>query len=245
MAAHFSAAMTAQRVSFQPELISGTLSLSSPLCNEVPLTEFAAAVVVAAELEVHFPREVHISPNQKAVGYCLLHQQVQQQVSLCSVGGGTLLCHNSLSISPFLPIKFIQALSQLWVPELVLLEPERDYLLTALLLLLSHFIVSLYLSDWLLLPNSMTDSSSSAFSAAYHSLSLCLFTTSPPLIIAHFSVLAAEQKIYRSVAAAYQHGRRLAARHDLPFFVVSAALAASAILTNDNKANRKKRKRDR
>lgn len=75
MAAHFSAAMTAQRVSFQPELISGTLSLSSPLCNEVPLTEFAAAVVVAAELEVHFQREeeVHISPNQKAVGYCLLH----------------------------------------------------------------------------------------------------------------------------------------------------------------------------
>lgn len=198
MAAHFSAAMTAQRVSFQPELISGTLSLSSPLCNEVPLTEFAAAVVVAAELEVHFPREVHISPNQKAVGYCLLHQQVQQQVSLCSVGGGTLLCHNSLSISPFLLIKFIQALSQLWVPELVLPEPERDYLLPALLLLLfSHFIVSCCICQigCQSLPSAMTDSSSSAFSAAaYHSLSLCLFTTSPPLIIAHFSVLAAEQK---------------------------------------------------
>lgn len=202
MAAHFSAAsaMTAQRVAFQPELISGTLSLSSPLCNEVPLTEFAAAVV-AAELEVHFQREeeVHISPNQKAVGYCLLYQQVQQ-VSLCSVGGGTLLCHNSLSISPFLLIKFIQALSQLWVPELVLPEPERDYLLPALLLLLfSHFIVSCCICQigCQSLPNAMTDSSSSAFSAAaYHSLSLCLFTTSPPLIIAHFSVLAAEQKKY-------------------------------------------------
>lgn len=178
--------------------------MSSPLCNEVPLTEVAAAAVVAAELEVHFQREeeVHISPNQKAVGYCLRHWQQVQQVSLCS--GGTLLCHNSLSISPFLLIKFIQALSQLWVPELVLPKPERDYLLPALLLLLfSHFIVSCCICQigCQSLPNAMTDSSSSsAFSAAaYHSLSLCLFTTSPPLIIAHFSVLAAEQKIYRSV----------------------------------------------
>ena len=194
MAAHFSAAMTAQRVSFQPELISGTLSLSSPLCNEVPLTEFAAAVV-AAELEVHFQRAVHISPNQKAVGYCLLYQQVQQ-VSLCS--GGTLLCHNSLS-----PHKVhsnsLNFGCQNWS---CLNLRETTCSQHCCCCCFAHFIVSCCICQigCQSLPNAMTDSSSSAFSAAaYHSLSLCLFTTSPPLIIAHFSVLAAEQKIYRSV----------------------------------------------
>lgn len=122
---------------------------------------------------------------------------------LCAAAAAALYFVITRSLFFLFLIKFIQALSQLWVPELVLPEPERDYLLPALLLLLfSHFIVSCCICQigCQSLPSAMTDSSSSAFSAAaYHSLSLCLFTTSPPLIIAHFSVLAAEQKIYRSV----------------------------------------------
>lgn len=123
---------------------------------------------------------------------------------LCAAAAAALYFVITRSLFFLFLIKFIQALSQLWVPELVLPKPERDYLLPALLLLLfSHFIVSCCICQigCQSLPNARTDSSSSAFSAAaaYHSLSLCLFTTSPPLIIAHFSVLAAEQKIYRSV----------------------------------------------